>query len=380
MGSKRILPVLIFLLFFAAACSQAAVQTGTTTGIPSTPISAVTTATTPAVPVDNPQPTPTAPPQATVTTQPQSTPAAQPQSNCTDSASFVTDVTIPDNSNVNAGAAFVKIWRIRNTGSCSWSEAYSMVFVNGDPMNSIASIPFKATAPGDTLDLSADLVAPSANGAYTGNYELHNAAGQLFQIDGTRYIWVKISVASGLAQQPVSTGASVDQQPVAATASSNSSTGKSGNGNNSNGTAGTCGYYEDSGVENDLVSQVNAARAAYDLPPLKSNAKLAAAALDHSVDMACHSSISHSGSDGSTITGRMAAHGYSYSYWNEAIYAQPPEYGGNAQAAVNWWLNDPTHRVIILSSDAKDIGAGYAYVAGSKLGGYFTIDVGSPAP
>jgi uncharacterized protein YkwD len=36
--------------------------------------------------------------------------------------------------------------------------------------------------------------------------------------------------------------------------------------------------------------------------------------------------------------------------------------------------------MILLSPDAKDIGAGYAYVADSTLGGYFTIDVGAPAP
>jgi uncharacterized protein YkwD len=374
MGSKRLLPALIFLLLFTAACSPKIPQTGASTSSTAPATSAAAAGTSPLALVDQPQPTPTPPPQPTATPQAQAAPAAQSPSNCTDSASFVADVTIPDNSNVNAGSAFVKTWRIRNTGTCSWNEAYSMVFVNGDQMNSIASIPFKVTAPGDTLDLSVDLVGPSSDGAYTGNYELHNPAGQLFQIDGTRFIWVKISVSSGVAQKPVPAGTNVAQQP-GAPASSNPSMGAP-----NNGTAGTCGYFEDSGVENDLLSQVNAVRAAYDLPPLNRNAKLSAAALDHSIDMACHSSISHSGSDGSSITGRIAAHGYSYSYWNEAIYAQPPEYGGNAQAAVEWWLNDPPHRVIILSADAKDIGTGYAYVAGSKLGGYFTIDLGSPAP
>lgn len=238
-----------------------------------------------------------------------------------------------------------------------------MVFVNGDQMNSIASIPFKVTSPGDSLDLSVNLVAPSVDGTYTGNYELRNAAGDPFLIDSTRTIWVKITIGTGTTQRP--------DAPAASNA---------GTGTPTNGTAGTCSYFEDSALENDLVSQIDAARAAYGLPALARNAKLSAAALSHSVDMACHSSISHTGSDGSTITGRMAAYGYHYSYWNEAIYAQPPEYGGNAQAAIDWWLNDPPHRVILLSPDAKDIGSGYVYVAGSKLGGYFTIDVASPAP
>jgi uncharacterized protein YkwD len=300
--------------------------------------------------------------------------AAQAEANCTDSASFIADVTIPDNSAISKGIAFLKTWRIRNTGTCTWNETYSMVFVNGDQMNSVESIPFSETAPGELLDLSVALAAPTTDGAYTGNYELRNATGQLFLIDNTRTIWVKINVATGAMQNVSNARGSVGDVGNAADPSPAASNPVA------TGSTGACTFTEDFAVENDLVSQVNAARAAYDLPPLARNSKLSTAALSHSIDMACHSSISHNGSDGSTITGRMAAHGYNHSYWNEAIYAQPPEYGGNAQSAVEWWLNDPPHRVIILSPDAKHIGAGYAYVAGSKLGGYFTIDVGSPAP
>ena len=235
-----------------------------------------------------------------------------------------------------------------------------MVFVNGDQMNSIASIPFKPTPPGASLDISVNLVTPSAAGTYTGNYELHNAAGQLFMIDNTRLIWVKITVGSGVAQQetPVAGATPGMQTPVA-------------------GTSGGCTFFEDSLIENQLISLINSVRADNGLPALTYNKKLSAAAIGHSIDMACHSIISHTGSNGSSITDRFTANGYSYTYWNEAIYAQPPQYGGNVQSAVNWWLNDPPHRVILLSSDAKDIGAGYAYVASSTLGGYFTIDVGA---
>jgi uncharacterized protein YkwD len=367
MVSKNLFPVLLFILFFTAACSQTALQNQAPTSLNPAGVSTSVPPTASNTSASQQQPTSTAQPQvknlpqpqASDTPLPQDLQSAQSQSNCTDSASFVADVTIPDNATIDQGASFLKTWRIRNTGTCSWNENYSMDFVNGDQMNSVPSIPFKVTAPGSTLDLSVNLVAPSTAGAYTGNYELRNPAGALFLVDNTRYIWVKITVGAGTAQLP--------SVPVA----SNS---------NSNGTAGNCSYFEDSAVENELVSQINAVRANYGLPALTRNAKLSTAALSHSIDMACHSSIDHTGSDGSTITGRMTAYGYGYSYWNEAIYAQPPQYGGNAQAAVDWWLNDPPHRVILLSAEAKDIGPGYAYVEGSKLGGYFTIDVASPAP
>jgi uncharacterized protein YkwD len=378
MSSQRLLPSLIIFLLMTTACTQTALPTGT----PAAPISPQANAVAPAdtqsqtmgtvIPTETKNPaTETVPPaetqsQPTETDIPSTLPVKldpQTQSNCSDKASFVADVTIPDNTLFGPGKAFVKTWRIRNTGTCSWSESYSMAFVNGDQMNSPVSIPFKATSPGATLDISANLIAPAVAGAYTGNYELHNASGELFLIDNTRLVWVKINVSGGNDGQSTTA-------PVADTAAATPVSG----------TSGACSYFEDSAVENDLVTQINAIRADYGLPSLTRNAKLSAAALSHSIDMACHSSIDHNGSDGSTITGRMTAYGYHYSYWNEAIYAQPPQYGGNAQAAVDWWFNDPPHRVIILSPDARDIGPGYAYVAGSKLGGYFTIDVASPAP
>jgi uncharacterized protein YkwD len=377
-GSKKIFFSLLLAILTTVSCSPTITQTIapadtiTPTTYNTSPTLSSSVAVIPQQPTftSQPQSTPTpqlqstpTPQQSVLISQPQSTPTQQSQSNCTDSASFVADVTLPDNTNISQGTTFLKTWRIRNAGTCTWNENYSMVFVNGNQMNSIASIPFKVTPPGATLDISVNLVAPSADGAYTGNYELHNDSGQTILIDNTRLIWVKIIVASKNAQQPTSASgtASGTQTPVART-------------------SGNCSFFENSLIENQLISLINSARADNGLQALVYNKKLSASAIGHSIDMACHSTLSHTGSNGSYITDRFTAVGYSYTYWNEAIYAQPPEYGGTAQAAVDWWKNDPPHRVILLSPDAKDIGAGYAYVSGSKLGGYFTIDVGSPTP
>src|SRR5512147_319374 len=43
---------------------------------------------------------------------------------CTNSAAFVTDVTIPDNTNVAGGTTFTKTWRVSNTGTCVWGADY----------------------------------------------------------------------------------------------------------------------------------------------------------------------------------------------------------------------------------------------------------------
>lgn len=69
-------------------------------------------------------------------------PAVQPtQTNtpkpCND-AQFVSE-TIPDDSEFNAGAGFIKSWRFKNTGTCTWNTNYKLVFKNGDQMGAPVS-------------------------------------------------------------------------------------------------------------------------------------------------------------------------------------------------------------------------------------------------
>jgi uncharacterized protein YkwD len=339
-------PVIILLTISActAPAPAAVAPQPTLTPIPATPTGT-------SVPTITPSPTlmPAAP----------STSGTQPA--CEDSASLVADVTIPDNTREDPGQAFLKIWRIRNTGACTWNANYTLVYSAGSQMGSPLTTPFQTTGPGQTLDLSVDLVAPTADGTYTGDYELHDASGQTFLVDNYKTMWVKIVVGSIAAQPAATTAVAAAVVPTGTSA-----------------TSGTCTYTDNPGLVSQLYTLINNARAENGLPALTVNPKLAASARAHSIDMACHSLLSHTGSDNSTIKSRIAAQGYKYDYWNEAIYAQPPQYGGDAQAAVEWWLNDPPHRVILLTDQGTEFGAGYADVASSTLGGYFTVDFGSP--
>jgi uncharacterized protein YkwD len=94
--------------------------------------------------------------------------------------------------------------------------------------------------------------------------------------------------------------------------------------------------------------------------------------------MACNGFLSHTGWNGSTVQSRLAAAGYPSSFAVENIYAQPPQYGGDPQAAMDWWMADPTHRDAILSAQATEVGIGYASYSRSPLGGYFAVDFAAP--
>ncbi len=118
--------------------------------------------------------------------------SATPTSNC-DSGHFLTDVTYPDGTVVPAGTSFTKTWRIQNTGTCSWTPSYALVFISGDLMSGPTVQALSGNVnPGQSQDVSVALIAPSSNGTYTGNWGIRNSSGVIFT-----HFYVQIKVGSG---------------------------------------------------------------------------------------------------------------------------------------------------------------------------------------
>src|ERR1700690_1856709 len=116
-----------------------------------------------------------------------------------DSAQFVSDVTVPDDTFINPGATFVKTWRLKNTGVCQWNTSYSLVFVSGQQMGATTSVGFpKTVLPGQTVDLTVTLTAPTTGGTFRGFWQLKNSAGALFGIGVSHAnpFWVEIKVTT----------------------------------------------------------------------------------------------------------------------------------------------------------------------------------------
>lgn len=147
-------------------------------------------------PVATEAPADTVTPTLTVTPVP-TTPAPSPTTACTNAAQFVTDVTIPDGTNIAPGGNFNKTWRLKNVGTCTWDTSYSLVFAGGSAMGGPASQPFAGSVPsGSQVDLTVNLTAPGSPGSYTGNWQLRSGTGALFGIGATASsaFWVKITV------------------------------------------------------------------------------------------------------------------------------------------------------------------------------------------
>jgi hypothetical protein len=108
------------------------------------------------------------------------------------------DVTIPDNTIIEPGLLFTKIWRLENVGSCTWTTNYSAAFFYGDRMDAPATVPFDhAVPPGGAVEIAVEMVAPLTPGDYQGNWKLSNAQGVLFGIgpNGDAPFWVRIIVS-----------------------------------------------------------------------------------------------------------------------------------------------------------------------------------------
>ena len=116
-----------------------------------------------------------------------------------DSARFITDVTVPDGTTYTPGATFRKTWQLKNIGTCTWSTSYALVFDHGEMMGAPSAVNFPASvAPGQTVNLSLDMTAPSTVGHYFGNWKLRNSSNVNFGIDSTKdnTFWVEIYVSS----------------------------------------------------------------------------------------------------------------------------------------------------------------------------------------
>lgn len=112
-------------------------------------------------------------------------------------ASFVEDVTIDDNTNITVNTAFTKTWRLKNVGSCTWTSGYQLVFDSGDQMSGPSSqqLTTGTVAPGQTIDVSVNLTAPSNPGTYKGNWKIKEPGGVVFALS-TGPFWVQIKAVA----------------------------------------------------------------------------------------------------------------------------------------------------------------------------------------
>jgi len=361
--SKKILSLILMAGFVLTACG------GQTTENTETP--------TPAPPTDTAEPATNTPTEEatlaipvtgeTGTPSPSSTPTVFVPENATDcvnKATFVTDVTIPDNTDVIAGTAFTKTWRVRNDGTCIWWSGYTLQHYSESSMSAPPSVPLPVTDPGQTADISVDLVAPSVAGTYRGNFVIKNPEDLIMQIDNDSRLWLIIDVGSAPTGTVTPEGSSATAVPTG----SGGSGAVTGN--------ASCDFTTDPTLTEQVAAAINTYRTQNTLGEYTVNAQLAQAAQAHAEDMACNQLFVHTGSDGSTPQTRVAATGYTASKVTENVYGSYPPL--NPTQVVTWWkldTTDPNHNKNLISTDYTEIGVGYAFFNNY---GYYVVVFAAP--
>lgn len=107
------------------------------------------------------------------------------------------DVTIPDDTRLQPGEPFTKIWRFVNAGSCTWTREYSVVWFSGDALGVENEHRLsQSVAPGESVEIAVDMTAPNTPGVYSSYWMLRSASGSLFGLgpNGDAPFWARIQV------------------------------------------------------------------------------------------------------------------------------------------------------------------------------------------
>lgn len=119
---------------------------------------------------------------------------------------------------------------------------------------------------------------------------------------------------------------------------------------------------------------INAYRVKQGLKPLAIDAKLAAAAREHSTDLARHDQISHKGTDGSSPWSRVEKAGY-----RAQLAAENVAVGQITMEEVfKDWQESPSHNANLLQRDATQMGIAMVFRHDTKYRSFWTLVLGAP--
>ena len=131
-----------------------------------------------------------------------------------------------------------------------------------------------------------------------------------------------------------------------------------------------------SALESGVLQQLNRIRAQHGLTPLHLNAKLSAAATQHSREMGFDGYFAHNSHDGTEFWKRIerwySPSGYGYWSVGENLLWSSPDV--DPQRALDLWMHSPEHRANILAPRWREIGVSAVHLV-SAPGTYHGLAV-----
>jgi hypothetical protein len=186
---KRLFSVIVFLLGACSSGNTPAITNPNPT-VTSSPVGVHTMTSEMVMITSTPEPPPTStvPPPATFTPSP--SPTDEPTATlktaaivpaCTNRATLIRNLSFSDGSSILSGFIFGKAWKIQNSGTCTWTTAYAVVFASGEQLNAPTETALnRDVSPGDTIDIQLRMKAPEIANSYTSSWMLRDPNGVLF--------------------------------------------------------------------------------------------------------------------------------------------------------------------------------------------------------
>jgi Ig-like domain from next to BRCA1 gene len=128
--------------------------------------------------------------------------------------SFVSDVSIPDNTPVSVGQAFTKTWKVKNSGTCAWDAGFKFAFTGGDAMGGTTFTLPSSVAASAVSDISVPMTAPNKTGTVRGNWRMSTTNGQFFGDE----VYVQVVIGGGVAATNTGAAATSTTAPATDTA------------------------------------------------------------------------------------------------------------------------------------------------------------------
>lgn len=166
-----------------------------------------------------------APPTATAT---QAATSLTPQTSATitlapnpNKMEFIGDVTIPDGQIIPSGAKFIKTWKVKNTGTTTWTSNFKIRHWAGGQYGAAASILLgKEVKPNEEAEISIEFTAPLNNGEYYSMWILSDQDEANFGVP----FYVKFVVGVQSSPTPTLTNVATTAAPTATEAPTSTST------------------------------------------------------------------------------------------------------------------------------------------------------------
>ena len=103
---------------------------------------------------------------------------------------YIADATLPDNTVLKTGQAFVKSWTVKNTGQRIWGPKYRVVYESGDgPMSETSRQVVPLARAGEKVTVSIPILVPAPRPQpYSASWRLHDDNDMPFG----DVLWIKI--------------------------------------------------------------------------------------------------------------------------------------------------------------------------------------------